>query len=138
MTTSDTLLVSLCISCANGSGNIPEVYHLLFEWCLCAFKRLIAWLPLISVLTLNQGLRPLRPSVGPRQKLRLISHSADVVADNQRLQSALKKNKDSVARRDSENEDRQSDDSVEEIKEPAPKKSRGGLYSTTKKLFFTN
>jgi len=84
------------------------------------------------VLTFNQGLRSLRPSVGPRQKLRLIFYSADVVADNQRVQSALKKNKDSVARRDSENEDRQSDDSVEEIKEPAPKKSRGRLYSTTK------
>ena len=47
------------------------------------------------------------------------------MGENQRMQTALKKNKDSVARRDSENEDRQSDDSVEEIKEPAPKKSRG-------------
>ena len=84
------------------------------------------------MLTFNQGLRPLRPSVGSKQTLRLIFYSADVVADNQRVQSALKKDKDSVARRDSENEDRQSDDSVEEIKEPAPKKSRGRLYSTTK------
>ena len=82
------------------------------------------------MLTFNQGLRP---SVGPRRKLRLIFYSADLVADNQRVQSALKKNKDSVALRDSENEDHQSDDSVEEIKEPTPKKSRGGLYSTTKK-----
>ena len=79
----------------------------------------------ISVLTFNQGLRPLRPSVGPRQNLRFILYSADVVGENQRVQTALKKNKDSVARRDSENEDRHSDDSVEEIKEPAPKKSRG-------------
>ena len=44
------------------------------------------------------------------------------MGENQRMQTALKKNKDSVARRDSENEDRQSDDSVEEIKEPCPKK----------------
>lgn len=66
----------------------------------------------ISVLTFNQGLRPLRPSVGPRQNLRFILYSADVVGENQRVQTALKKNKDSVARRDSENEDRQSDDSV--------------------------
>ena len=87
------------------------------------------------MLTFNQGLRP---SVGPRRKLRLIFYSADLVADNQCVQSALKKNKDSVALRDSENEDHQSDDSVEEIKEPTPKKSRGRLYSTTKKLFFTN
>ena len=67
------------------------------------------------MLTFNQWLRPLRPSGGPRQKLSLIFYSADVVANNQRVQSALKKNKDSVAPRDSENEDRQSDDSVEEI-----------------------
>ena len=79
----------------------------------------------ISVLTFNQGLRPLRPLVGLRQNLRFILYSADVVSENQRVQTALKKNKDTVARRDSENEDRQSDDSVEEIKEPAPKKSRG-------------
>ena len=72
----------------------------------------------ISVLTFNQGLRPLRPSVGPRQNLRFILYSADVVGANQRVQTALKKNKDSVARHDSENEDRQSDDS-------ASKKSRG-------------
>ena len=57
------------------------------------------------MLTFNQGLRPLRPSVGSKQTLRLIFYSADVVADNQRVQSALKKDKDSVARRDSENED---------------------------------
>ena len=44
------------------------------------------------------------------------------MGENQCVQTALKKNKDSVARRDSENEDRQSDDSVEEIKEPCPKK----------------
>ena len=75
----------------------------------------------ISVLTFNQGLRPLRPSVGPRQNLRFILYSADVVGENQRVQTALKKNKD-VARCDSENEDRQSDDNVEEIKEPCPKK----------------
>ena len=79
----------------------------------------------ISVLTFNQGLRPLRPSVGPRQNLRFILYSGDVVGENQCVQTALKKNKDGVARCDSENEDRQSDDSVEEIKEPAPKKSRG-------------
>ena len=44
------------------------------------------------------------------------------MGENQRVQTTLKKNKDSVARRDSENEDRQSDDSVEENKEPCPKK----------------
>ena len=47
------------------------------------------------------------------------------MGENQSVQTALKKNKDGVARCDSENEDRQSDDSVEEIKEPAQKKSRG-------------
>ena len=76
----------------------------------------------ISVLTFNQGLRPLWPSVGPRRNLRFILYSADVLGEKQCVQTALKKNKDSVVRRDSENEDRQSDDSVEEIKEPCPKK----------------
>ena len=74
------------------------------------------------MLTLNQGLRPLQPSVGPRQNLRFILYAGDVVGENQCVQTALKKNKDGVARCDSENEDRQSDDSVEEIKEPCPKK----------------
>ena len=54
------------------------------------------------------------------------------MADNQGVQSALKENKDSVAQLDSENEDHQSDDSVEEIMELPPKKSRGRLDSTTK------
>ena len=93
---------------------------------------------IIFVLTFDQGLHPLWPSVGPKQKLRFIFYSVDVVADNQGVQSALKENKDSVARLESENEDRQSDDSVEEIMEPAPKKYKGRLDSTTKKLFFTN
>ena len=87
------------------------------------------------MLTFNQGLCPLRPSVGPRQKLRFIFYSADVVADNQRVQSALKKNKESVARRDSENEDRQSDDSVEEFKEPAPKNLGVGYIPPQKNYF---
>ena len=43
------------------------------------------------------------------------------MADNQGVQSALKENKDSVARLDSDNEDHQSDDSVEEIMELPPK-----------------
>ncbi|CAH3168715.1 unnamed protein product [Pocillopora meandrina] len=58
-------------------------------------------------------------SFADRQKLRELRHSSvkfqekkNVVGENQRVQTALKKNKDSVARRDSENEDRQSDDSV--------------------------
>ena len=63
-------------------------------------------------------MHPLRPSA------RFIFYSLDVVADSQGVKTALKKDKDSVVGLDSESEDRQSDDSVEEIKEPAPKKSR--------------
>ena len=44
----------------------------------------------ISVLTFNQGLRPLRPSVGPRQNLRFILYSADVVGENQRVQRKIR------------------------------------------------